>query len=138
MIINILQYTHSCIDLAFLHRACSRYGCFGVGVHAPMRKVGWSERKWAKPRPRWNTGRSAEGGDDFEPEANKNYDSSASVEMKGIELPFRRSYRRFSYFLPLDISSRPFRPFISFLSKSRSRYRVDTVSRVSIKINIRF
>lgn len=52
-----------------------------------------------------------EGGDDFEPEANKNYDSSASVEMKGIESSFRRSlvFPPFAHLFSFVPSSFPFR-----------------------------
>lgn len=58
-----------------------------------------------------------EGGDDFEPEANKNFDSSASVEMKGIESSFRRSLvfppsAHLSSFVPSSFSFRN-PPFVS-------------------------
>lgn len=35
---NKYFFTHliSRIDLAFLYKACSRYGCFVVGVHASI------------------------------------------------------------------------------------------------------
>lgn len=86
-------------------------------------KVGWSGRKWAKLRAKKKTGRKVERRDDFQPEVNKNYDSSASVENERDRWLLRYSYAapvHFpSYILHLTyLLFFIFYPYISFLSIS--------------------